>query len=272
MTRTVLPAKTEPSPARHLSLAARSEWIKLRTVRTSLYVLGSALLLSVALSALVSSTNTARTGPGFDPANITMSGLFVGQYLLASFGALAITSEFGTGLIRASLTATPRRLVLLAGKAAAVTGAALLAGLVIVACCLAISETVFFHRAPHAQLTDGPVIRVLTESVLTLVISAVLGLGLGALIRNSAGALVAAAVVFFLALPVVSHLPAGIIRTTLAWLLPFISTAWATRTGPMSHYAVVHQAPGPLSGLAAFAGEALLALIAGAIVLARRDA
>ncbi len=260
------------TPARHLSRVTHSEWIKLRTVRASLLILAAAAILTIGLSALVSDANTIRTGPRFDPANISTSGLILGQYLMAAFGTLAVTSEYGTGLIQASLTATPKRLVLLAAKAAAVAGAALAAAVLIVAAAVAVSETLFFHQAPHAQLTSGPVLRVLAESVLTLTVAALLGLGLGTLIRNTAGAMIAAAVIFFLAVPVVSHLPAGAARTWLAWLLPFISTAWATRTGPMSRYAVVHHAPGPISGLAAFAAEALLALIIGAVVLVRRDA
>ena len=260
------------SPARHLGRVTQSEWIKLRTVRASLLILGAAALLTVGLSALVSNSNTESTGPAFDPANISTSGLILGQYLMAAFGTLAVTSEYGTGLIQASLTATPRRLVLLLAKAAAVGAAALLAAVAIVAASVSVSERLFFHQAPHAQLTSGPVLRVLAESVLTLVIAALLGLGLGALIRNTAGAMIAGGVIFFLAVPVISHLPAGVVRTWLAWLLPFISTGWATRTGPMSRYAVVHHAPGPISGLAAFAAEAVLALLIGGVVLARRDA
>ncbi|MGI9004665.1 MAG: hypothetical protein ACR2FU_00420 [Streptosporangiaceae bacterium] len=272
MTLTANPARPTPSPARHLRRVTRSEWIKLRTLRSSLLILGAAALLTVGLSAIVSNGNTTTTGPQFDPANISLAGLIGGQYLMAAFGTLAMTSEYGTGMIQASLTATPRRLVLLTAKAAAVAGAALLAALIIVALSVAVSEGLFFHHAPHAQLTAGPVLRVLAESVLILILAAVLGLGLGALIRNTAGALIAAAVIFFLALPVISQIPAGLVRTGLAWLLPFVSTAWATRTGPMSHYAVAHHAPGPLAGVAAFAAEALVAIVVGGFVLARRDA
>jgi ABC-2 type transport system permease protein len=252
--------------------SAHAEWLKLRTVRSTPAILTFACLLTAGFAALIANGNTTRTGPRFDPVAMCMSGLIFGQYLFAVFGALTMTGEYGTGTIRATLAAAPRRVSLLTGKAIAVAAVAAAAALVVTACSLALCETFFFHHAPHAALTSAPVIRALWESALILVIASLAGLGVGALVRNTAAAMIVLAILFFLALPLVSQLPAGPVRTWAGWLLPWISTASVPRTAPMTHYAVIHHTPGPYSGLAAFAAEAGILLAAAALTLTRRDA
>jgi ABC-2 type transport system permease protein len=260
------------SAAARVRRSAHAELLKLRTIRSTPAILLFACPLTAGFAALIAGGNTTRTSPRFDPVAMRMPGLAFGQYLFAVFGALAMTSEYGTATIRAALAAVPRRASLLTGKATAVAGVAAAAAPAAIASSLALCEAFFFHHAPHAALTSAPVTRALWESALILVIAALAGPGVGALTRNTAAALAVLAVQFFLALPLVSQLPAGTVRTWAGWLLPWISTAWATRSAPMTHYAVTHNAPGPYSGLAAFAAEAGVLLAAAAITLARRDA
>lgn len=269
---TTLSFRPTPSATGRVRRSAHAEWLKLRTIRSTPAILAFACLLTAGFAALIADGNTTRTGPQFDPVAMCLSGLVFGQYLFAVFGALAMTGEYSSGTIRGTLAAVPRRVSFLAGKAIAVAAVAATAALVVIACSLALCEAFFFHHAPHAALTSAPVIRVLGESVLILVIASLAGLGVGAMVRNTAFALVALAVLFFLALPLVSQLPAGVVRIWAGWLLPWISTAWAVRSAPMTHYAVVHNAPGPYSGVAAFAAEAGILLAAAAFALTRRDA
>lgn len=269
---TVLSFRPGASAAGRVRRSAHAEWLKLQTIRSTPAILVSACLITAGFAALIADGNTIRPGPRFDPVSMCMSGLIFGQYLFAVFGALAMTGEYGTATIRTTLAAVPRRVGLLTGKAIAAAVIAGAAALVVVASSLALCEAFFFHHAPRAALTSAPDLRALSESALILVIASLAGLGVGALVRNTAAALIVLAVLFFLALPLVSQLPAGVVRTWAGWLLPWISTAWATRAAPMTHYAVVHHAPGPYSGLAAFAAEAGLLLAAAAFTLTRRDA
>ncbi|MBS2965188.1 ABC transporter permease [Actinocrinis puniceicyclus] len=251
---------------------AQAEWIKLRTLRSTAAILSFACVLTAGFAALIANGNTSRTGTQFDPVNMCMSGLIFGQYLFAAFGALVMTSEYGSGTIRATLAATPRRAAMLIGKAIALAAAAAMSAVLTVAGSVALCELFFFHHAPRAALTSGPAVRALVSAVAILVIAALTGLALGAIFRSTAGALIGLAVLFFLALPLVTQLPTGTVRAWSEWLLPWISTAWAVRTVPMTSYAVAHNAPGPVTGLLAFGAEAFVLLAVSAVLLIRRDA
>src|SRR5215469_491261 len=105
--------------------AVRSEWTKLRSVRSTYWTLIALLLLSIGIGALISwaAANHLNAHPGdkagFDP---TQTSLFLflqlGQLVITVLGALAITSEYSTGMIRTSLTMQPRRGAVYAAKVA----------------------------------------------------------------------------------------------------------------------------------------------------------
>ena len=124
MTSTIVPITTR---ARDL---LASEWIKLRSIRsTYLVLLGSA---AVAVTVAVFSATTIKTShidwATFDPVQISLAGLLVVQLAFGVFGALAITSEHTTGMIRTTFAAVPRRRAVLAAKAMVTAAAALVAG------------------------------------------------------------------------------------------------------------------------------------------------
>lgn len=105
-----------PTPRPHLGHALASEWTKLTSVRSTLWTLGSlvALVVGVGLLAVV------QTAAG-DYANLSypapaLFGLMVGQIAVIVLGVLTISSEYGTGLIRTTLTAAPDRLRVLTAK------------------------------------------------------------------------------------------------------------------------------------------------------------
>ena len=108
--------------------ALHAEWTKLRTVAGSAWLLAAAVLLTVGLSAASAATVTcdgARCGE--DPAKVGLLGVLAGQALVAVLAVLAVGEEYGTGMIRVTFAAVPRREVVLAAKAtvvAAVTAAA----------------------------------------------------------------------------------------------------------------------------------------------------
>ncbi|MFR9724966.1 ABC transporter permease [Streptomyces sp. MS19] len=115
----------------------RSEWTKIRTVRSTLWTLAAALLVTVALGTLISLLvrNTfddlsAHERLTFDPTLTSFAGTSLGQLAMIAFGILVVSNEYGTGMIRASLAAVPQRGALLAAKLAVATLLALAVGMV----------------------------------------------------------------------------------------------------------------------------------------------
>jgi ABC-2 type transport system permease protein len=138
MTSLTLSAPLPPATRRSgLPGALRSEWVKLRSVRSTVWTLTTMVVLTVAMSAWYASNAAmnADIGPDGtlqggapDPTRSTLMGIVIGQMAVLVIGALAVTSEYSTGMIRTSLTAMPRRGVVAAAKAIVLGGVTLAAG------------------------------------------------------------------------------------------------------------------------------------------------
>jgi ABC-2 type transport system permease protein len=117
--------------------AIASEFTKLRSVRSTYWTLGSLFVVSVGLSVAITAGTAANMAnnpgnkAGFDATQISLGAFFeLGQLIIAVIGAMVITSEYSTGMIRTSLTAQPRRGVVYAAKAVAFTAVTLVISLV----------------------------------------------------------------------------------------------------------------------------------------------
>jgi len=266
-----LPATT-PAAARQgrvgFRQAVAAEVSKLASLRSTKLLLGITMLGTLAVTFL--STNGAAHHPrqwyqfsGWDPTNQAMAGLAIGSLALGVLGVLAISGEYGSGTMRSSLAAVPRRETLVAAKVTVVGLLTLVVGEIM-------SFGAFFFGqgilstgvAPTAHLGQPGVLRavVLTGAFLSLV--ALLGLGLGLIIRHTAGAIATFAGVTLLA-PILLHTIAGhpdrytpaiIFAQSVAAVVPQSNQVSAT-IGFM------------LMGLYTVA-----ALAVGAVVLVKRDA
>ena len=105
--------------------ALHAEWTKLRTLASTWWLLLAAAALTVAVSAAVAAAYQCSAGAGggcapaatgADPAKISLTGVYLGQVIVALLAVLAVGGEYGTGMIRVTLAATPRRLTVLAAK------------------------------------------------------------------------------------------------------------------------------------------------------------
>jgi ABC-2 type transport system permease protein len=117
--------------------ALASEFTKLRSVRSTYWTLGSLFVVSVGLSLAITAgisanmANNPQHKAGFDATQTSLTVFFfLGQLIIAVIGAMVITSEYSTGMIRTSLTAQPRRGVVYAAKAIAFTTVTLVISLV----------------------------------------------------------------------------------------------------------------------------------------------
>src|SRR5262249_1453945 len=145
----------------------RSEWTKLSSLRATRVQIAIAVLLSPALSALAAllvglthDTWKPQDVADFEPISFSMIGTLVGGILFAVLGLRAITAEYGPGMIKLSLTATPRRERLLAAKAAIVALVTLVAGTIMTVAMFVIAQAIFAgYDVNSAGLGDGDALR-----------------------------------------------------------------------------------------------------------------
>jgi ABC-2 type transport system permease protein len=250
---------------------ARMEWLKLRSVRSTWWTLLVFAAGMIALAILVLNhahwaTMSAADRASFDPTNDGFAGLLIGQLAIGVLGVLVITSEFSSGMIRATFTAAPRRPVVLAAKAAVFTAVALAAGEILAFASFAAGEAVLRAPAPHASLGQPAVLRAVLMAGAYPALIGLIGLGLGALIRHTAGAISAVVGVVFV--PPLILLPLGTsIQNSAGKYLPIV-------IAENSLTAVKAQADALSPGIAfaLLCGYAAVALAVGGWVLARRDA
>ena len=251
--------------------AARMEWLKLRSVRSTAWVMlvFAAGLIGLAILVLAHqhwATMSAADRASFDPVNQGFTGLTIGQLAFGVLGVLMITSEFSSGLIRATLAAVPSRPLLLAAKAAVLGAVVLAVGEIMAFAAFAVGEAVLRSPAPHATLGQPGVLRAILMAGAYPGLIALIGLGLGAVIRHTAGAICAVVGILFV-LPLIL-LPLGFsIQNSVGQFMPMlIAENSITAVKAQSHTL------SPGLGFGMLCLYAVAALVAGGWALARRDA
>jgi ABC-2 type transport system permease protein len=205
----------------------RSEWIKLRTLRSTVWCFAIIIALSLGLAALTSSTIFVGSNPSSEMQQFVVTetstfGLYFGQMIVAVLGVLVISGEYSTGMIRSTLTAVPQRIPALAAKAFVLFVTTFLVGAVSTFGSFLFAAPILATRHITADLSDGSMLSNLLLAALYLALVAVFAFGLGAILRSSAGG-IAAALGIVLFLPIVLHLIAGL--TQAQWpqdVLPYL--------------------------------------------------
>jgi ABC-2 type transport system permease protein len=172
--------------------AAAAEWLKLRSVRSTWWFAGGALLLMLAVAAL-DADGLARelradgAAPGsVEAASTTVTGAAWVRFVLGSFGMLAITSEYATRHIVVTLACTPSRTRLLLAKASVVGAAVLAAGVLMATVGVAASAPLL---GSYADFDPGFLAAQILAIGAQLALIAVVALGIGTVVRRSAGTL-----------------------------------------------------------------------------------
>ena len=176
--------------------AVHAEWTKLRTVSGPSWLLLAAAALTVGLSAAAASAMTCPVrGCVVDVTKVSLTGVQLGQAVIAVLAVLVVSNEYSTGMIRSTLAAMPRRATVLAAKAVVVTGAVLAAGTVAALGSVLAGRLILPGRGfttaqgyPPLSLADGPTLRAVGGSVLYLALIGLLSLGIATLVRDSAAA------------------------------------------------------------------------------------
>ncbi len=151
--------------------------------------------LTVGVSALVAATVHVAPGSGQDPVRLGLTGIDVGQVAVAGLGVMVVAGEYTTGMIRTTLLAMPRRLAVLAGKAALLSGIVLATGGLAVLGCLLLARLLLpgagltpAHGYALVDVTDATTVRAAVGAVLYLVLIGLLGLGIATAVRDAATA------------------------------------------------------------------------------------
>ena len=190
--------------------ALRSELTKLRSVRSTYWTLLALVVVSIGIGAAISagSANQPHSpGDGFDATQVSLIAFFeLGQLVIAVLGAMTITSEYSTGMIRTSLTAMPRRGTVYAAKAAVFGAVALVVSLVTSFLAFFVGQAIL-HGTVHATLSQPDVLRAIVGSALFVTVVGLIAFGVGAIIRHSAGAITTVIGMMFIIPIIVQVLP-----------------------------------------------------------------
>jgi len=249
--------------------ASRMEWLKLRTLRSTWWMLGAyaAAMIGlgiVALSVLTPGIMTPSDRAAFDPTNQGFTGAIIGEIIVGIFGVLAFTGEYSSGMIRATLGAVNRREGSFGAKVFVVGIAALICSEVLAFATFLAGEAVLRSSLPHASLGQPGVARAVLLGGVYLFLVTLIGLGLGALLRHGAAAIGVLLGLLF-ALPLlVSPLPHH------ASILKFLPQQVASNS-----LVAVKPVPGALSpwtGLLLMCLYTAVVLAAGYWAFTRRDA
>lgn len=258
----VTPHPYRITPARVL----RSEWHKLRSLRSSWITLGSAAALVLAVGIVMGATYTSGGGDSdVDTVVMVLYGTTLGTLCTVVLGILVTAGEYSTGMIRASLTAVPRRLPVLWAKAAVFAATVFTAMLATSLVTFAVAQFFLDDTDQAASLTDPGVLRAVAGNAAGTTLLSLSALGLGALLRSVPGAIGA-------------YIGGVMVLPEVLSMLPYDAVDTAVRYFPTQAAAVLGSST-PLPD-AASNGAALLALVlwasaallAAAALLRRRDA
>lgn len=252
-----------------LARTVRSEWVKLRSLRSTTLTLLAAVLALVGLGLLISAvTNSnfsqmsARELASFEPVARSLAGVHLAQLAIGVLGVLLVTGEYSTGMIKSSLAALPTRLPVLAAKAG------LFAVVTWVSMTLASFVAFLGGQAllgSHGTSLSAPgALRAVFGVGLYLTVIGLLAVAFGFLIRSTAGGISA----LFGLLLVLPGLGALLPASWQSWILPYL---------PSNAGAVLYDVKptpgtlGPWSGFAVLCLWAVAALVAATLLLRRRD-
>lgn len=180
------------TPAR----VTRSEWIKLTTLRSTWWSVGIVALLSIGMSVLIVVSMNAFADQSGIEGGVLLSGTGIvlmpiqfTMLLAGALGAMVATGEYSTGMIRSTLTAEPRRGVVLIAKAVSVAALLALASALIFAIASAIVTPFAADVAPLDWSDAATTLVPMLYGVLSMACFALMGLGIGFILRNGPGAI-----------------------------------------------------------------------------------
>lgn len=247
----------------------RSEWTKLRSVRSTYWTATMAVLSTLAICVIVC-TQWVRDvhrhpGDSLDPVLSSLNGMYLSQIAVGALGVLVISSEYGTGMIRATFAAVPQRRAVLGAKLLVFAGATFVIGEVLSFASFGIGQAILHNAGRGVSIGDPGAFRGAFGGGLYLAAVGMLGFGLGALIRHTAGALSALFGLLFATTALVDLLPTSWRNATIKFM-PLNAGSQILTTQP------THDSLSPWQGIGVFFLYGVVAVISALLLVTRRDA
>ncbi len=266
----------KPTPAGRYSLwdLMRSEWLKLSSVRSTFWTLGLTVIIGLGVSAIAISvtrshwsSQSASSRASFDPTSLSLTGVFVAQLIIGVLGVMVMSGEYGTGTIRATLSAAPRRPLVLLAKVAVFGIVALVVALVTSFLAFFIGQTLLTAPAVHATLSTPGALREVVGTGLFIGLIGIFSLALATIIRHTAGAISTFVAILLVVPNVLRAFPISVFNDTIRYFPSRIGAAFLS-----SNQGSPRNAFSPWIGLLVMAAYTVALLILGAVVMVRRDA
>jgi ABC-type transport system involved in multi-copper enzyme maturation permease subunit len=201
-------------PAPLLPAVLKSEWTKLRSVRSTVWALLATIGITIGFGTLLCLAFVARYDRlgvererNVDPTLLSLRGLFLSSLALGVLGVLVMSAEYATGSIRSTFTAVPQRRTLLAAKALVFGAVALVVSFGSAFAAFGVGQAILARKHLGVSLSDPTVLRAVAGAGLYLTIVGLLGLALGTILRRTAGAIATLVGLIFIADVLVSALP-----------------------------------------------------------------
>ena len=250
----------------------RSEWVKLWTLRSTVFSLLAAVLFILGFAVLIPSVTVTHWPPRdvhealtFDPTTRSLAGVFLAQLAIGTLGVLLVTGEYATGMIRATLAAVPKRLPVLWGKLVVFALTTLVLTVPSTIAAFFIGQSILHRKSLDTAFSSAGVSRAVIGAALYLAVVGLLGIGLGTLLRNTAGGISTLFGLLFVLPILVRFLPSSWSDPVSKYLPSNAGTAiLQVRADPT--------VLAPWTGFAVFCGYAAAVVVLAAVVLKRRDA
>ncbi|MEU1418936.1 ABC transporter permease subunit [Kitasatospora sp. NPDC005751] len=247
----------------------RSEWTKIRSVRSTVWTLALAFVVTLGIGALLSllTNNNFEEFRGdadspFDATGTAFSGIILGELAIIVFGVLAVGNEYSSGMIRVTLAAVPQRGTLLTGKTVVLGALAFAVSLVTAFITFFVGQALLGDHS--TSLGEPHVLRAVFGAAMYLTLLCLFSAGVTAMLHNQTLALGVLVPFFFLLSPILSAVPKV---KTLAHYFPDYAGSRM-----MLVYEQHNQPYGPWAGFAICLAWTVAALVGGALVLKNRDA
>lgn len=250
----------------------RSEWTKLRSVRSTFWSLTVTVVLGTGIGAAISAAtahgyanSSLSSKLSWDPTAVSLDGMAIASLAIAVLGVLCVSSEYSSGMIRTSLIAVPKRGRVLAAKSLVFAAVTFVVGEATSFAAFVTGQALISGHAPHAALGDPGVARAVAGTGLLLTAVAVLSVAAGTLLRHPAAAIAAMVGVLFVLPAIAQALPDS-------WRNP-VTEFWPTQAG--GQIATVYHSAHTLQPWPGFGVMCLFTAIVYAIawtLLDRRDA
>ena len=234
--------RAAPSVLLRARAALFAEWIKLRSLRSMLVTLVLAAVFCIGYADLLCwrftlrwHTFDAASKAAFNPLDTNFNDLVIGVLFFGVLGALVVTNEYGNGLIRTTLTATPQRGLFLAAKAALLVPLALVSSAVIIFAAFLTGQGILAGHVPHVTLADPGVLGRVLGAIFYLTAASLIGLFIGVIARSAAAAMTCVFGAFLVLETLLDSLHGGVWQHTVPYLPSNLGNAlWLSHSGSLA--------------------------------------